>query len=379
MLFHSDDWGRVGVQDAEGFAALRASGVYLGGHPYDFYTLETADDVRAICRVLSRHRDASGRSPILGMNFVLANVDFPATAETRFERLCLRPLTEGLPGKWKRPGLLDAYREGIEAGVFYPAFHGVTHFCKPVVERYLRSGDERGQLLRTLYRVETPYIYHHMPWVGYEYWDASCAAGPTFLKTETQHRLIAEGVNAFRQLFGNGPVSACAPGYRANEDTHRAWSACGIKVVQTGPDNQVGLHINRVGLLQIQRNVEYEPALDPSRYTVEAALVQTARAFTRGLPAVVSLHSINFHSSLKDFRALTLKRLDQFLSALEGKHKNVLYLHDGDLYELVRTGGYTFGETAVEVPVKRRWMPVPGLLQTVRARMGKLARALHLN
>ena len=47
VLLQSDDWGRVGVRDREGYEQLRASGIRLGEHPYDFYTLETADDVIA--------------------------------------------------------------------------------------------------------------------------------------------------------------------------------------------------------------------------------------------------------------------------------------------------------------------------------------------
>ena len=59
------------------------------------------------------------------------------------------------------------------------------------------------------------------------------------------------------------------------------------------------------------------------------------RCFERGIPAIVSVHSINFHSSLRDFRGPALQALDEFLSALEAKHPNLLYVHDMNLYELV--------------------------------------------
>ena len=57
VLIQSDDWGRVGVRDREGYEQLRTSGVRLGENPYDFYTLETAEDVIAISDLLKRHRD----------------------------------------------------------------------------------------------------------------------------------------------------------------------------------------------------------------------------------------------------------------------------------------------------------------------------------
>ena len=48
VLLQSDDWGRVGLRDQEGLEQLRSAGLALGERPYDFYTLETADDLRAL-------------------------------------------------------------------------------------------------------------------------------------------------------------------------------------------------------------------------------------------------------------------------------------------------------------------------------------------
>src|SRR5882724_6345176 len=61
VLLQSEDWGRVGVRDREGYEQLRASGVHLGENPYDYYSLETAEDVMALRDLLKRHRDSTGR------------------------------------------------------------------------------------------------------------------------------------------------------------------------------------------------------------------------------------------------------------------------------------------------------------------------------
>ena len=87
VLLQSDDWGRVGVRDREGFEELRAAGIALGQHPYDFYTLETAEDVIAIRDMLRRHRDSTGRPPCLGMNFIAANLDFPRIIANDFQKI----------------------------------------------------------------------------------------------------------------------------------------------------------------------------------------------------------------------------------------------------------------------------------------------------
>ena len=103
VLLQSDDWGRVGVRDKDGYELLRAAGVRLGEHPYDLYSLETAEDVTAVHELLKRHRDSTGRSACLGMNFVMANLDFEKMSPDGFRTLHLLPLTEGLPLHWKRP------------------------------------------------------------------------------------------------------------------------------------------------------------------------------------------------------------------------------------------------------------------------------------
>jgi hypothetical protein len=349
VLIQSDDWGRVGVRDREGWEELVAAGVKLGERPSDFYSLETAEDVAAIMEVLTRHRDSTGRAACLVANFICANVDFRQTEETGFRKLTLRRLGEGLPERWKRPRLIEAYRAAISEQVMLPALHGMTHFCRPAVERGLADGGKNGDLLRTFFRSGTPYIHWRMPWVGYEYFDPE--SEEQFLASELQSQMVSQAAQAFHNFFGTQALSACAPGYRHNQETLKAWSACGIKVAQNGPGTLLPPHFEK-GMLHLHRNVQFEPALEPSRYSVEACVEQAARCFERGIPAVVSVHSINFHSSLKNFRDETLLRLDLFLSALEQQSPELLYVHDHDVLALVNQGSYETAHSRVSVRVK---------------------------
>jgi aryl-alcohol dehydrogenase-like predicted oxidoreductase len=68
----------------------------------------------------------------------------------------------------------------------------------------------------------------------------------------------------------------------------------------------------------------------------------------------VSVHSINFHSSLRNFRDTTLQALDQLLSALEAKYPDLLYVHDGDLYRIVTRGKFISHAGTVSVTAKMR-------------------------
>jgi hypothetical protein len=363
VVLQSDDWGRAGLRDRWGLEQVAAAGLVLGERPYDFYTLETAEDLAALRAVLRSHHDSAGRSPTLEMNFIVANLnlekmDFEKMSAESFQRIHLLPLAEGLPAGWNRPGLLEAYREGISEGLFYPALHGATHFCRAAIERHLAASDlagsgERGNLLRTLWKAGTPYIHWRMPWIGYEYWDPEASPDDRFVSAETQRDLIGKAVGDFAKLFSTLPRSACAPGYRANDDTHRAWEQIGIRVAQNGPGAAIPPHFDRHGLLQLYRTVEFEPAVNPD-FSLDACLRSAEACFERKIPAIVSVHSINFHSSVKDFRSRTLELLDQFLAALELAHPDVLYLHGEEIYEVVNKGSSETAQGTVSVNVTRK-------------------------
>jgi hypothetical protein len=352
VLLQSDDWGRVGLRDQEGLQQLQAAGIALGDKPYDFYTLETAEDLAAVSTLLKGHRDSAGGTPCLEMNFMVANLDFARINHSAAAGLPLMPLAEGLPGNWKRPKLADAYRRGVADGVFGAALHGSTHFCQAAVERNAVQDGERARLLRTLWTAGTPYIHWRMPWIGYEYWDPERPEDQRFLPAKVQMDLIGQSVGLFAKMFTSLPRSACAPGYRANDDTHRAWARQGVRVAQNGPGLLLPPFLGGHELLHLTRNVEFEPATDPE-FSLEKSLRQAERCFELGIPAIVSVHSINFHSSVKNFRDATLRLLDEFLTALESKHADLLYLHDENLFDVVSKGSYTVEKGDLRVNVKR--------------------------
>jgi hypothetical protein len=347
ILFQSDDWGRAGVRDREGWEELRAAGLNLGEKPYDFYSLETAEDLYALADVLRKHRDSTGRMPSMVMNFIMANIDFDQAFEAGSKQIPLRPLTEGLPGKWHRPGLFEAYQQGIRERLFYPALHGLTHFCEPAVARELSAAGDRSQLIRTLWQAETSYIHWRMPWIGFELWDSELKPAQRFLSQDHQSRAIQRASGIFQQLFGVSPFSACAPGYRANEDTRKAWLENGVRVAQNGPGERRAPYLDSSGMFFTFRTVEMEPATESC--DLENLLQQVSECFAVGAPAIISIHSINFHSMLRDFRSITLKLLDQFLTAVDSKWPDLLYLHDADLFSIATEGAYAGDNGRVRV------------------------------
>ncbi len=348
VLFQSDDWGRVGVRDREGWEQLCAAGLNLGERPYDFYSLETAEDVHELCEVLRNHRDSTGHNPSMVMNFIMANLDFDRCLGPGQKQIPLWPLSEGLPRRWRRPQLLEAYQQGIRERLIFPALHGLTHFCERAIVREWNAGGQRAELLQTLWRASTPYIHWRMPWVGYEYWDPEMTPSNRFLTENEQRVSITRAVELFQKSFRTAPFSACAPGYRANEDSRNLWLEAGVRTVQkTG--QQSGPYLDENGMLSTFRTIEMEPALESCG--LEKLLAQAAQCFAGGSPAVISIHAINFHSTIKDFRTPSLKLMDEFLTALEKRWPDLLYLHDADLFSIATEGSYSADSGRVRVRV----------------------------
>jgi hypothetical protein len=360
VILQSDDWGRVGVCDREGWESLRANGINLGEKPYDYYSLESAEDLEALAAILRKHRDSIGRHPCLGMNFVTANVDFPRCQEAGEGEIPLRPLTDGLPDPWRRPGLMEAYRNGIQAGLFVPALHGLTHFCAGAVAREVqgsvdsRRESQRRELLRKLWKAGTPYIHWRMPWIGYEYWDPEQSPDDRFLAIFGQRNAINRAAAIYASLFGSKPLSACAPGYRANQDTKTAWFEAGVRVVQAGPGPEgdpfgPAPKLDAQEMLVTCRNVEMEPATGTC--VLDDVVNRANACLSHGVPAIVSMHSINFHSSLQDFRKPALSMLDSFLSAMEARWPDLLYVHDGELWHIATQGSFFAENKDIKVDV----------------------------
>jgi hypothetical protein len=339
VLLQSDDWGRVGVRDQEGRDELSAHGIGIGERPYDLYSLETAADLAALAEALMSVRDSAGQHPSLEMNFVVANVDFDACEQHGYKDLIVKALAEGLPGNWRRQGLFDAYREGIKAKIFRPALHGLTHFCQAPVLNALRSDDERGRLVRALWKCETPYIHWRMPWIGYEYWNPEKAPRDRFLSAEEQTRWITLAADLFEKIFGVRAESACAPGYRADIDTWRAWNEAGIRIAQNGPGEPRAPRFDESGLLHIDRSIDFEPALNES-LTCDHVLKTARERLAHGLPFVISIHSINFHSTLAPFRERTIPLLRDLLLRLTKEYPDLLFVSDEQLLKIIETGGF---------------------------------------
>jgi len=122
-----------------------------------------------------------------------------------------------------------------------------------------------------------------------------------------------------------------------------------VRVAQNGPGERRGPYLDGSGMLVTFRTVEMEPAI--VRCQVGKLVTQLGECFAAGVPAVISIHAINFHSTIQDFRTPTLQLMDEFLTSIEKMWPDLLYLHDADLFSLATEGSYAGEDGRVRVGV----------------------------
>ena len=217
------------------------------------------------------------------------------------------PIVDGFPQPW-RGDLMAGYRKLIEGGLFEPALHGFTHFNTQTMMTALREDSDRGRRARLLADNGIPYLASYTPEYNFALVDREAGERP--MDEAYQSDWVSTGAKLFAAAFGHKPSTTCAPGYRSNGVTHMLWRKVGIESVQV-----VGSHPLSAAneLVQVERNVSFEPALESGDVVAHAMRRGAARRSLRDLPIVICSHSINyithFTAAAENGRALLRKLL----------------------------------------------------------------------
>lgn len=329
VLIQSDDWGRAGMPDIRSLHKLREMGYPVGENPWDFYGLETTEDLQALHSMLEAIRDQDGMPACIVANFILANPDLRRMTVEGYQKNHWVALRQGLPSPWGEPGLLDAYHALINAGVFYPALHGFCHFNDTAWRAALNdAGSELGHRVRAMVENDIPYLASLTPEINFAL-VSRYGGQETFRPKNEQVRWVRDGVRLFIDAFGRVPVSTCAPGYRCNGTTYDQWRAAGLKVIQTAG---VCLPYMEKGMLVLSRNVFFEPVLDADN-AVEKALALSEIMVQAGLPIIVCSHSINYMSRHLGRAQFACDSLSRLLSGLLERFPDLRFANDESLWQ----------------------------------------------
>ena len=157
VILQSDDWGRVGIPSLDVLDELRSLGFPVQRSRWDFYGLETVEDIERLAELLTQVRDSDGRPACLTANFVMANADLRRIRTGGWQEFASISIERGFPQPWQ-DDLVPAYKRAIAANVFYPSLHGFTHFNIAAMMKAFRDPGDLGKRALALAERDIPYL-----------------------------------------------------------------------------------------------------------------------------------------------------------------------------------------------------------------------------
>lgn len=332
VIFESDDWGLSRSPCAE---FLRSY-----GEPSSWADeqMETPEDLARLYEVLDGHRDVVGRPASFTANFIVGNPDFEAISRDHFTHYYDIPI-----GQDKE--LSKHWLEGMERRVFYPQYHGRTHFWP---EAWLRDLRDSVPGAREMFNER----YHGgialLKKQGWRY-HSEYTDWKTGKQRENDELVdwLKVGIEYFQQLFGFFPRSTIGSHFVFTPEIARAWHAIGGQFVQgTGlrtirlPSGGVQVVTHALGerspegLLLMRRSVKFEPRLGNRNYDQDGALREAEYCFRCKIPVIIDTHRINYTGR---WREAGLRALDAFLHGLRAHRPR--FLTSVEMGEAIAQGG----------------------------------------
>lgn len=301
-----DDYGSVRVNSKKARQQMDANGI-PGTLRFDRYdTLETTDDLSALFSVLDGVKDAISNSAVFTPYALSCNVNFEAMAEQGY----LSYISEDLPETFSKlesqqanayTGTWNLWKQGMEAGLLAPQFHGREHFHIGTFNALLAKREANllnALKTRSLTGLQDP-KGHPGGWTaafGFYSLDETASYG----------MIIEDGVHKFQKIYGYRPQVFTPPAQEFPLSLEPGLTAMGLEAIDKPfirnrnlGDGHYKREFNTTkkgtkgNPTVMVRNVVFEPT-DGNRDHVGLALKQIDAAFTWNRPAIISSHRVNF-------------------------------------------------------------------------------------
>lgn len=352
LVIESDDWGSVRMPSKKVYDEFMRRGIPVDKDPYcRFDNLATAEDLEALFDVLTSVKDKNGRYAVLTPNAVVANPNFGKIKESGYTEYFYEPFTETL----KRYGschekAFEIWKQGLEAGIFHPQFHGREHLN---VKKWLKNLREDVGFTRQAFDLGTFGLTQAVdPDLKRNYMGAFNSA----LSEDMAYydELLKEGLDLFEQLFGYRSESFIATTYTWHPNLEKSLKRYGVKYLQgmvvqkipldddttftTKKTNYTGRK-SAEGLTYLNRNCYFEPSHRPDDKYTENCLNRINVAFRWYKPAILSMHRLNVIGSLsKNNRTKNLAGLWHILHEVVKCWPDVEFMSSDKLGQLIAYG-----------------------------------------
>lgn len=299
-----------------------------------------ADALRRLIECLNRHRDSSGRAPVMTLGLTLSLPDSAAIAAANFSTYHARLITDPAYAN-----ILAAIQSGIQASVFAPQLHGMAHYwpatllkaatSEPAVRTWILNGP--GQETETL------------PSPLQSRWTDAGILPSRPHPAEEIETAVAEEVALYRNVFHAPPEVVVPPTFVWSRNVETAWAKNGVRCIVTPgrhctrrnakglPDSgPITIHNGQHGadgITYLVRDCYFEP---DRGHRAEDALNALAEKTAQGRPCLLETHRFNFTGASQSD---SLAQLGELLQLALQQHPDLRFTSSTELAVQYRTQG----------------------------------------
>jgi hypothetical protein len=349
IVLSIDDYGNVRLDSKQSRENLDAAGFVSKSRFDSLDTLETKQDLEMLFEVLCSVRDINGRNAVISAFALPCNIDFERMADEKNKEY----RHEILPITFKKLSVLqpkayvgawDLWQEGIANKIMLPHFHGREHLNLKLFNSKLKNQDVdilTALKNRSYTSISVDKYQVKSYTAAFDFWDIE--------ETASYDEIINSGLKNFENVFGYPSNYFNAPGNSASKRIEPFLLENGIKFT----DNPIvksehcgrGLYKKSFnytgkrlasGLVNITRNVVFEPGANTFQGSLGSALKQIESAFFWNKPAIISSHRVNFcgHIDPKN-RQKGLSDLKMLLQETVKRWPEVEFMAANELGELI--------------------------------------------
>ena len=228
LVLSVDDYGNVRLHNKKARKALDKINLKVKSRFDAFDTLETREDLEVLFDTLTSVKDKNDRNAVLTAFSMPCNIDFEKIIENDFSSYHY----EYLPETFKKLENIDEisyaktwnlWQEGIERAILVPQFHGREHLNLKIFNDQLEARNEQflNVLKNRSYTSLSSINYKTINYTAaFDFWDIA--------ENEKMKEVLADGIAAFKQVFGIQPRVFMPPTSNIHQDHFPLLKSLGI-------------------------------------------------------------------------------------------------------------------------------------------------------
>ena len=342
VVIESDDWGSERIPSTQVRNELEKAGIDVNSNPHSKYdTLERLEDLIVLEELLTNLEKEYNKKVRITTNFITSNPNFAKIKDSDFQKYSFEPFIETYKRRDGDDRVLKKLLSLIKSGYLRPQFHGREHINALLWLEELKGKNPNFLKAFDLgcYAIDAPTKEGHRRnlMAAFEYENE--------MQKDFILRSVEEGMRQFEEVFGFRSTTLIAPRYVWNSDLEFEFNAMGIKYMQTtfyqqepmagGYKNKYHFsgQLNKVtGMRYLVRNLFFEPSYNKKVDWVNKSFEKVQVAFRLNIPAVISMHRINFVGGLDiNMRDNNLNQFEQLLIRIIKAYPEVEFLSSDEL------------------------------------------------